>query len=224
MNEANSDNYVLVTIDFPNLSDMKRLLGSAKLYNKFKVNLDKIIADYVKSIGLRRQLINGTYAIRCTRDYTFSGSALTAVKAAIEILNRITAMNCKLTKKKNATVRCNIFLLKRNIEDDPNDIDSGYNINLLNQNAKTKEDKILGTFQVLSDADVSDAIMNEYKISPLNSVLVDDKMVMISEVDLKDLVKVEYPVDEDEDVVEVPNFVQNMLIEQDKLDGEALQK
>ena len=223
MNEANSDNYVLMTIDFPNLSDMKRLLGSAKLYNKFKVNLDKIIADYAKSIGLRRQIIGGTYAIRCTRDYTFNGSASTAVKAAIELLNRITAMNCKLTKKKNATVRCNVFLLKRNIEDDPNDIESGYNINLLNQNAKTKEDKILGTFQVLSDADVSEAIMNEYPVSPLNSVMVDDKMVMISEVDLKDLVKVEYPEDE-EDVVEVPNFVQNMLIEQDKLDGEALQK
>ena len=224
INEANSDDYVLMTINFPNVSDMKRLLGSARLYNKFKINLDKIIADYVKSVGLRRQIIDGTYAIRFTKDYTFSGSAITAVKTAIELLNRITAMNCKLTKKKNSTVRCNIFLLKRNVEDDPNDIESGYNINLLNQNAKTKEDKILGTFQVLSDADVSDAIINEYDVSPLDSVMVGDKMVMISEVDLKDFVKVEYPVEEDDDEIEVPNFVQNMLIEQDKLDGEALQK
>ena len=223
MNEANSDDFVMITINFPNMSDMKNILGSAKLYNKFKVSVDKIIADYVKSVGLRRQVINGTYAIRCTRDYTFKGSASTAVKTVIELINRITAMNCKLTKKKNAAVRCNVFLLKRSINDDPNNTDSGYNISLLNQDAKSQGDKILSTFQVLSDADVSDVISGEYKVSPLNSIMVDDKMVMISEVDLKDLVTVEFPVDDDEDVVDIPNFVQNMLIEQDKLDGEALQ-
>ena len=223
MNEANSDDFVMLTIDFPNMSEMKTLLGSAKLYNKFKVNLDKIIADYAKSIGVRRQLIGQTCVIRFYKDYTFNSSASSAVKACIELLNRITAMNCKLTKKKNATVRCNMFLLKRNIESDPYDIDSGYNISLLNQNAKNKEDKILNTFQVLTDDKVSDAIDAEYKLSPLNSVMINDEMVMFYEVDLREFVKIEYPEDEEDDEeIKIPNFVQNMLIEQDKLDGEAL--
>ena len=222
LNESNTDDFTMLTIQFPNMSDMKKLLGSVKLYNKFKINLDKIISDYAKSVGLRRQVINNTYVIRCNRDYTFNTSASTAVKTAIELLNSITSMNCKLTKKKNATIRCNIFLMKRNVQDDPNNIDSGFNISLLNQDVKKKEDKILNTFQVLVDDSVAEAINDEYNVSSLNSVMVDDEMVMISEVDLKEFVKVEYPVDEDEDEVEVPNFVQNMLIEQDKLDGEAL--
>lgn len=222
LNEANSDDFVILTIDFPNINEMKDLFGSAKLLNKFKINLDKIIFDYTKSIGLRRQIINKTYVIRFDKDYTFNSSAATAVKAAIDILNLITAMNCKLTRKKNATVRCNMFLLRRNINDDPYNIDSGYNISLLNQVTKNKSDKILNTFQVLTDDQVTDSISGDYKVSPLNSVMIKNNMVMFYEVDLREFVKVEYP-DEDEDKeIEIPNFVQNMLIEQDKLDGEAL--
>jgi uncharacterized OB-fold protein len=198
MNESNTDDFVMLTIDFPNMDEMKNLLGSAKLLNKFKINLDKLIKDYTKSIGLRRQIIGKTYVIRFDKEYTFNSSASAAVKAAIDLLNLITAMNCKLTQKKHASIRCNMFLLKRNIEDDPNNYDSGFNISLLNQNAKKKEDKILNTFQVLTDDNVSDAISGDYKISPLNSVMVKDEMVMFYEVDLREFVKVEYPEEEEE--------------------------
>ena len=221
LNEANSDEFVIMTIDFPNIDEMKNLLGSVKLLNKFKINIDKIISDYTKKIGLRRQIIGKTHVVRFDKDYTFNSSAQTAVKAAIDILNQITAMNCRLTKKKNATVRCNMFLMKRTVEDDPNNLDSGFNISLLNQSANNKEEKILNTFQVLTDDDVNSAIDGEYKLSPLNSVMINDEMVMFYELDLKEFVKVEYPEDET-DEIKIPNFVQNMLIEQDKLDGEAL--
>ena len=87
---------------------------------------------------------------------------------------------------------------------------------------KTKETKILNTFQVLTDDEVSDALDSEYKVSPLNSVMINDEMVMFYEVDLREFVKVEYPEEEEEQEIEIPNFVQNMLIEQDKLDGQAL--
>ena len=221
LNEANSDEFVIMTIDFPNIDEMKNLLGSVKLLNKFKINIDKIISDYTKKIGLRRQIIGKTHVVRFDKDYTFNSSAQTAVKAAIDILNQITAMNCRLTKKKNATVRCNMFLMKRTVEDDPNNLDSGFNISLLNQSSNNKEEKILNTFQVLTDDDVNSAIDGEYKLSPLNSVMINDEMVMFYELDLKEFVKVEYPEDET-DEIKIPNFVQNMLIEQDKLDGEAL--
>ena len=221
-NESNSDNFAILTIDFPNMDEMKVCLGSAKLFNKFKVNLDKIISDYSKTIGLRRQIIGKTCVIRCDRDYTFNSSVSTALKAAIDLLNMITAMNCKLTNKKNASIRCNMFILKRNIEDNPNNLDSGYNINLLSQNSNSKAEKILSTFQVLTDDHVADSIGGEYHLSPLNSVMVNNEMTMFYEIDLKQYVKVEWPQEEDDTEIEIPNFVQNMLIEQDKMDGEAL--
>ncbi len=221
-NESNSDDFVMLTIDFPNVDDMKKYLGSARLLNKFKVNLDKIILDYAKSIGIRRQIIGRTYVIRFDKDYSFHSSVENALKGVIELLNRITAMNCKLTSKKNATLRCNMFLLKRNTDSNPNDIDSGYNINLLNQDVKKKEDKVLNTFQVLTDDTVADEIPVQYKLSPLNSVMVNGEMTMFYELDLRQYVKVEYPQEEEDDEIEIPNFVQNMLIEQEKLDGNSL--
>ena len=225
LNEANTDDFVMLTIDFPNLSEMKDMLGSAKLFNKFKVNLDKVIADYVKSIGLRRQILDKTYVIRFYKDYTFNGSVNTAVNSVVEILNLITRLNCKLTKRKNTSVRCNMYLLKKSVEDDPNDYKSGFNISMLNQKTKDEE-RVLNSFQVITDTPLFEALEKNYKLSPLNSVLIDGEMKMFYELDLKDLIQIDPSLfeDEEEDEVKIPNFVQNMLIEQDKMDGEALLK
>lgn len=222
MNESNADDYVLMTIDFPNLNEMKNVFGSVKLLNKFKINLDNLITSYAKSIGVRRQVVGKTYVIRFDKDYTFNSSVATAVKSSIDLLNKIVALNCKLTKKKNASIRCNIFLMKRNIEDNPNDLNSGYNISLFNRINPSTEDKVLGTFQVLTDSAVADAVGAEYHLEQLESVMHNDEMAMYYELDLKNFVTVEYPVEEEESEIKIPNFVQNMLIEQDKLDEEAL--
>ena len=112
--------------------------------------------------------------------------------------------------------------MKRNIEDDPNNLDSGYNISLFNRINSSSEDKVLGTFQVLTDSAVADAVGAEYHLEQLESVMHNDEMSMYYELDLRDYVTVEYPVEEDENEIKVPNFVQNMLVEQEKLDGEAL--
>ncbi len=225
LNEANTDDFVMLTIDFPNLSEMKDLLGSVKLFNKFKVNLDKVINDYVKSIGLRRQVIDKTYVIRFDKDYTFNGSVNTAINSTVEILNLITRLNCKLTKRKNSSVRCNMFLLKKSIEDDPNDYKSGFNISMIYQKAKD-EQRVLNSFQVITDTPLFEALEKNYKLAPLNSVLIDGEMKMFYELDVKDLIVIDPSLfeDEDENEIKIPNFVQNMLIEQDKMDGEALIK
>ncbi|MFI3300472.1 MAG: zinc ribbon domain-containing protein [Candidatus Gastranaerophilales bacterium] len=224
-NEANGDDFALMTVNFLNVSDMKSILGNAKLYNIFKVTLDKLVFDFAKTNGLRCQLIEQTYVIRFTQDYTYKTSALNASKASIELLNSIAKMNCKLTKKKNATIKCNIFLMKRSVEDDPNNINSGNNINLLGQDNSSDEDKVLNTMQVLVTQEIYDIIENDYKISPLNTILIGDKMTTFYEIDVKDLVILEFPEEEvPEDEIKIPNFVQNMLVEQDKIDGHALKK
>jgi len=226
LNEANTDDFVMLTIDFPNLSEMKDLLGSVKLFNKFKVNLDKIIADYVKSIGLRRQVIDKTYVIRFYKDYSFNSSVNTAINATIEIVNLITKLNCKLTHKKNAAVRCNMSLLKRSVESDPNAYASGFNVSMVTEKSKDEQQRVLASFQVITDTPLFEALEKNYKLSPLNSVMVDGQMTMFYELDIKDNVVIDpaWFVDEDENEIEIPNFVQNMLIEQDKVDGETLMK
>ncbi len=224
LNESNTDNFVCLTIEFPNMSEMKVLLGSARLLNKFKANLDKIILDCAKEAGVRRQIVGNTYMIRFYKDYTFNSSANTAITTAIAILTEITKMNYRLTNKKNASVRCNMFLMKRTIDDDPYDINSGFNISMVNQSENPRE-KLMNTFQIIADNYVNQAIGTDYKFTPLNSAMVKGQMVMFFEVSVSNLIVINYDeLDDKDEEAQIPNFVQNLLVEQDKLDGEALSK
>ena len=225
LNESNTDSFALMTIDFPNVNELRNLLGSVQLLNKFKSKLDNIILNISRSAGVRRQVLNNTYIIRFDKDYTFNSSVNTAITTAVGILTEITKMNYKLTNKKNATVRCNIFLLKRSVTDNPYDIKSGFNISMVRQSDSLKQ-KVLNTFQVIADNYVQDALDSTYRTSQLNSVLIKDQMVMFHEVDINSHIKINYEELEEkpDEELEIPNFVQNMLVEQDKLDGEALSK
>src|SRR5574344_1108295 len=220
LNEANTDDFVMLILTFPNLDNMRKILGSAQLYNRFKVNLDGIIHDTCKEKGVRRQLYKSTYAIRFDKDYSFKSSADNAVKTVIEMLNKILTMNAKLSERKNSSIRCNAFLLKRSIADDPNNIETGYNINLLYGDSKDKEEKILNTFQLIADSDVADSLDNKYPMAVLSNTLIRNQMKSFYEIDIKDLIQIEMPQEEEEEI-EVPNFVQNILMEQENLEDEA---
>ena len=191
LNESNTDEFAMLTIDFPNLSEIRDVLGSAKLFNKFKVNLDKTIADYAKSIGVRRQIIDKTYVLRFNKDYSFNGSCNTAVNSAIEILNLIATLNYKLTKRKNSSLRCNMFLLQKTIDNDPNDYKSAFNINMVYGGAKNDTKKVLTSFQLITDSAIFDVLNPNYKLSPLSSIEVDGKMTMFYEMNIKDLIVID---------------------------------
>lgn len=224
LNEANTDNFVCLTIDFPNISEMKVVLGSAKLLNKFRQNLDKIIAECAKNSGVRRQIVGNKYILRFDKDYTFNSSANTAINTAINILTEITKMNFRLTNKKNASCRCNMYLFKRTTKDNPYDLDSGFNASLVS-NATDAREKLMSTFQVIGDNYVNEAIGADYKFTPLSSTMVKGEMVMFFELEVSNHIIINYDelIDRDEEA-QIPNFVQNLLVEQDKLDGEALSK
>ena len=224
LNESNTDDFVSLIIDFPNLGEMHQLLGSARLFNKFKDNLDRIIDTTAQGARTRRQIINKIYVIRFNREYTFNSSAHTAVETAIKILTEITKMNYRLTNKKNASTRCNMMMVKRTINDNPNDTNTAFNINLIH-NAEDKHSKVMGSFQLLADSYVEKALGNDYKFETLSSSIVNGEMVTLSEIDVSKLIVINYEeLEEHDEEAQIPNFVQNMLIEQDKLDGAALSK
>ena len=225
LNESNTDNFAMMTLDFPNVNELKNLLGSVQLLNKFKVKLENIIASVAKSAGVRLQIMNSSYVIRFNKDYTFKSSVNNAVTTGLKLLTEITKMNYKLTNKKNATVRCNMFILKRTIYDNPNDIKSGFNISMVKQSENAKE-RALNTFQVIADNHVKEALDDKFRASQLSSVVINDEVVTFHEIDVNSQIHINYDelIEKDENDAEIPNFVQNMLVEQDKLDGEALSR
>ena len=83
INESNTDNFAVLKIDFTNMDKIRKALNSPRLYSKFKSNLDKMITEFLKTVGLRRQIIDKSFVIRFNKDYSFNSSAGRRIKRMI---------------------------------------------------------------------------------------------------------------------------------------------
>ena len=187
INSSNIDEFACLTIEFPNLADIKTALSSIKLTEKFKSNLDALIKNYAGEAGLTREVIEEVYVIRFNKDNTFKDSCLSAMKAAIEIQNLITNLNFKLNKAKDVLLESKIAVLKRDIYAGPSEYKSGFNIKLIYDNKK--EFKLINCLQVVTDTAVYEQVCDEYDLKSLSSVLVKNEMIMFFELNLKKYIK-----------------------------------
>lgn len=212
---SNIDEFACLSIDFPNLDDMPRILGSNKLFEKFKEKLNALIYNYVKSVGVRRQIIGNTHIIRFNKDYTYALSAINAVKSAIELLNLITQLNFKLTKAKDTQLKCNIAILKRNAYATNDDYKSGVNIQLLYQNVQTK--KLLNSLQLITDSSIYEIVGNDYPMTSIGMTRIKNQTIFLYEMDLINLINQEEEVEEDDTELKIPSIIE---AQQEVLDDE----
>lgn len=197
INSSNIDEFACLTIEFPNLADIKSIFGSTKLTDKFKANLDRLILNYAGSVGVTREIIEDVYIIRFNKDSSFRVSANNAMRAAIEIQNIITELNFKLNKLKNTLLQCNIAVLKRDINSKPDQYKSGFDIKLIYQN---KGDlKLLNSLQVVTDTSVYEQVCDNFDLSSLSSTFVKNEMIMFFELKLKKYIKIPNPKEEDQE-------------------------
>ncbi len=229
-NESNAETFAVIRIDFSNLDVIKHTLGTNKLFEKFKNNLDTMLNEYITSLGIRRQILkNGSYIIRFNKVYTFESSAKMAIGSAIEMINLITRLNVKMLKKKNVGLKCNFTILKRDFDQDPYDLDSGYSITLLNE-TKEKDLKALEYCQIITDENFYEIYDKDYKLESLDNVLVDGQIKRFFEINIKEFINIDDFLKESrikakaqEDNSEMPEFVQKALEAQDINSKKSLQ-
>lgn len=212
---SNIDEFACITLEFSNIEIIKKALGSTKLTDKFKANLDNLISEYVRSIGSSREIVNNIYVIRCNKDLTFGASCNTAIKAAIEIANLITELNVKLQNFTKTALSCNIAILKRDIYSTPNQYKSGFDIKLIYQNKKNL--KLLNNLQIITDSYIYERICDEYDLTSLSAKFIKNEMMTFFELNLKKYVKIK-PLKEKEDDTEVlpelPILTENKIVEE----------
>ena len=227
LGESNTDSFAVVRIDFPNSDVVKAKLGSNKLFQKFRKKFDALIVSYTNSLNVRRQIVdNDVYIIRFNKDYTLSASANSAIKATIGLLNIVTKLNVKLLKKKGVALKCNFTIMQRDADKNPYDIDSKFQANMVYQNSP-KEMKALDSFQVITDESFYDVYNGTYKMEALNSALVDGVMKRFYEMDLKEFVNIgeilrNEALKDDNEEIEIPNFVQTALSNQEQITQNTL--
>ena len=192
LQDSNIDEFACVSIKFPNIKDLIPIFGSKKLYAKFNDKLNGLIYDYVKSIGLKRGLIEDTYIIRFNKDYTYAASVKNAVKSSIQLLNLITQLNYKLTKQKDVILKCNIAILKRDAYSSSEDYKSGVNINLIYQQNLIKNNKLLSNLQLIADGSVYEQIGTTYPMESIGITRVKDKNLFLYQMNLEKYINLEF--------------------------------
>lgn len=195
INSSLIDEFACLTLEFPNIDDIKPALGSTKLEKKFRQNLDQLINNYASGIDLTREVINDVYIIRFNKDDSFYKSANSAIKAAIAISNLITELNFKLEKAKNITLYCKMAILKRDVYSKPEDYKSGFDIKLIYQDKSSS--KLLKNLQVIADSYIYEQVDENYDLRSLSANLVKNEMIMFFELNLKKYIKI--PVEKKEE-------------------------
>ncbi len=191
INSSLIDEFACLTVEFPNITDIRTALGSTKLEEKFKASLDKLILNYTKSIGVTREIVENIYIIRFNKDNSFRASAKNAVLAAIEIQNMITELNFKLKTMKNTSIQCNIAVLKRDIYAQPNQYKSGFDIRLIYQHKK--DFNLLNNLQIITDSFVYEQICDDFDLSVLAAKIIKNEMMTFFELKLKKYIKIPKP-------------------------------
>lgn len=205
---SNIEEFACLSIDFPNIEDMKVILGSKQLYDKFREKLNGLIFDYATSIGLKRGVFGDTFIIRFNKDYTYASSVKSAMAAAIDILNLVTQLNHKLTKAKDSQLKCNVAILKRNAYAPNDDYKSGVNINLLYQNIQ--KDKLLHNLQLIADGSVYEILGNEYKMNSIGMTRMKNQSIFLYELDLKDYIQIDQDSDNEHEIgdIKIPDVIE----------------
>ena len=227
--ESNADTFAVVKIEFPNYDVIKTALGSNQLFTKFKANVDKIINGYAVTHNVRRQIIkNDIYLLRFNEAYTLSSSANSAIEGVIALANSITKLNVKLINKKNIFLKANFTIMKRDVDKDPYDIETGFQANMLNQ-SNDKAEKALDACQVTTDDDFEEFYSKTYKMESLDSALVNGKMKRFFEINIKEFINIdefmkELMAEEEEANPEVPNFINEGMLAQDKIAGRTIEE
>lgn len=204
INSSKIDEFACLTIEFPNLSDIKPALGSTKLAEKFKVNLDKLISNYLSGVDLSREIIDNLYVIRFNKDESFSKSANSAMNVAIEILNLVTELNFKLDKLKNVALECKMAVLKRDINSKPEEYKSGFDIKLINQDKNSS--KLLKSLQIITDSYIYEQVCDNYDLNSLSASFVKNEMIMFFELSLKKYIKIPKPKKEEKGAPPLAKF------------------
>ena len=183
LNESTILNFACVIIDFPNLSKLKNIFTTVEAFKKFKINLHNLIVGYCSQVGIKWQVIDKAYVIKFNKEQSFEDSVFRALSFILEITKPILKLNIKLHDTHNSLLRCNITMVKRDINTKPKDFKSGFNIKMMYKN--TSEGQFHNAMQVLLDSSTADVLRNKISLAQLGTVLVKDRLENFFELDLK---------------------------------------
>ncbi len=221
LRESFIEEFAALTIEITNFEEIRNVLRSDKLKNKFKKNFYEMIKKAASSKKLRVQIIEDTFIIRFCKDYSFVDSCKSAIDFSIYIAQTVAEINKKLFDAKGIELKTQMAVQKRDVYSKPSEYKSGLNINVVySSNANAHR---FHNTEVVVDSFVYQAVKIDYPFQSLSAVYVKNCMVMFFELILHQIIKprkekkidankitlpknIDYEPDEEEDESNLINF------------------
>lgn len=205
LRESLIEEFAVLTINFTNFDEIKSVLKSTKLAQKFKSNLYEIIKKNASQKKLRVQILEDTFIIRFCKDYSFQESCKNAIDFSIYIAQTVTELNRKLFDAKGIELKAQMAVLKRDVYAKPSEYMSGLNINIVYSSNDSL--RILNSVEIAVDSYIYNVAKDFYPFQSLSAVCVKNKMVMFFELILSKLIKIEQEIDVDAEQIKLPKNV-----------------
>ncbi len=166
--ECETDEFAALSIKFASLRNIRRVLGSQDLYNKFKVRLKNLLISQLKGVEARIIVYGDTYVVNFNKELSFATSVNKAVRLGIKILNAFTPLNVKIIDELATSLKLNLTIVRKTSEELLINKIQENNVKLLT--VKKNEKRYLKGMQIVLDQYVQDNISKEYVTDSLYSV------------------------------------------------------
>lgn len=181
--ECETDEFASLSIKFASLRNIRRILGSQDLYNKFKVRLKNLLISQLKGVEARIIVYGDTYVVNFNKELSFATSVNKAVRLGIKILNSFTTLNLKVIDELATPLKLNLSIVRKTSEELLTNKVQESNVKLLT--VKKDEKRYLKGMQIVLDQYVQDNISKEYITDSLFSVEQNGESVVFYEIILE---------------------------------------
>lgn len=205
LRESLIEEFAVLTIGFTNFGEIKSVLKSTKLAEKFKNNIYEIIKKNALQKKLRVQILDDVFIIRFCKDYSFQESCKSAIDFSIYIAQTVTELNRKLFDAKGIELKVQMAVLKRDVYAKSDEYKSGLNINVVYSSSDSM--RVFSAIEVAVDSFVYQATKEFYPFQSLSAVCVKNKMIMFFELILAQLIKLEQEKDIEAEQVKLPKNI-----------------
>lgn len=166
--ECETDEFAALSIKFGSLRNIRRILGSQDLYNKFKIRLKNLLISQLKGVEARIIVYGDTYVVNFNKELSFATSVNKAVRLGIKILNSFTTLNLKVIDELSTPLKLNLSIVRKTSEELLTNKVQENNVKLLT--VKKDEKRYLKGMQLTLDQYVQDNISKDYLTDSLYSV------------------------------------------------------
>lgn len=180
LQECESDEFAAIIIKFNGLKNIRSLLKTRDLYEKFLYKLKNLLLAQIKKTESKLIIYDDIFVINMNKELSFATSSDKATRLALKIINSFAELNSNVIQEIGTPLNLTLSIIKKDASELLDLITFENEVKLLTSRKDSKA--YLKGFQLILDQYVRDQINKNYKTDSLFSIENNGKSLMLYEV------------------------------------------